>query len=276
MAEQNQQRSGQLTGDIDLRALACTVIGFVASAIAIYVTVGGLGTPFKGRSRSAYAPTRLKRKTLATEEQNQQRSGRQRCDINLLGMTGSAIDLAISAIAIYVTTGALRNLFKRQYPSANTPSRITTKALAMDEQHQQRIGHETRDINIRAVTWAAIGLVISALAVYATVGGLFNLFKRQYPSPNAPSRITTPGRLPPQPRLQTRPADDLQQLREAENAKLNSYGWIDKSMGVVRIPIDRAMDLLAQRGLPARNTSSEIGGKTVLQMRQEKAEASHP
>jgi hypothetical protein len=45
---------------------------------------------------------------------------------------------------------------------------------------------------------------------------------------------------------------------------------------VVRIPIDRAMDLLAQRGLPARNTSRAIRGKTVLQMRQEKAEASHP
>jgi hypothetical protein len=68
----------------------------------------------------------------------------------------------------------------------------------------------------------------------------------------------------------------LQQLREAESAKLNSYGWIDKSTGVVRIPIDRAMDLLAQRGLLARGTSNEIGGKTVLQMRQEKAKASHP
>jgi hypothetical protein len=68
----------------------------------------------------------------------------------------------------------------------------------------------------------------------------------------------------------------LQQFTEAQNAKLNSYGWIDKSAGVIRIPIDRAMDLLAQRGLPARDDVHETGGKTPLQMRQEKAEASEP
>jgi hypothetical protein len=68
----------------------------------------------------------------------------------------------------------------------------------------------------------------------------------------------------------------LQQLLEADNTKLNSYGWIDKSAGVIRIPIDRAMDLLAQRGLPVRDGDHETGGKTPLQMRQEKAEASEP
>ena len=37
-----------------------------------------------------------------------------------------------------------------------------------------------------------------------------------------------------------------------EEQTLNSYGWVDQQAGVVRIPIDRAMDLLAQRGLPTR------------------------
>lgn len=41
-------------------------------------------------------------------------------------------------------------------------------------------------------------------------------------------------------------------LYAAENKKLNSYGWVDRSNGIVHIPIDRAMDLLLQRGLPAR------------------------
>lgn len=146
----------------------------------------------------------------------------------------------------------------------------------MDEPNQQRIGHETRDINVRVVTWTAIGLVVSAMVMGVTVGGLFSLFKSQHPSASASSRITTPVALPPPPRLQTNPTADLQQLREVENAKLNSYGWIDKSAGVVRIPIDRAMDLLAQRGLPARGESEDSGGKTPLQMRQEKAEATKP
>jgi hypothetical protein len=210
------------------------------------------------------------------DKQNQRRIGHKTRDFDLRAMIGTAIDFVVSVVAIYVTMGALSNLFNRQYRSASAPAPITKRALAMDEQNPQIIGHETRDINLPAVTWTAIGLVISAIAMYVTIGGLFDLFKRQYPSTSAPSRITTPGRLPSQPRLQTNPAYDLQQFRESESAKLNSYGWIDKSAGVLRIPIDRAMDLLAQRGLPARDNRNEIGGKTPLQMRQEKAEESRP
>jgi len=41
-------------------------------------------------------------------------------------------------------------------------------------------------------------------------------------------------------------------LPHAENEKLGSYGWVDKEGGVTRIPIDRAMDVMLQRGFPAR------------------------
>jgi hypothetical protein len=209
-------------------------------------------------------------------EQNQPRIGHQTRKTNLRVVTGTAIDFVVSIIAIYVTVGALGNFFKRQHPSASAPSRIIERELAMDEQSQQQNGHETRDINLRAVTWTAVGLVVSAIAIYVAMGGLFNLFKSRHPSASDPSRITAPGTLPSQPRLQTNPAYDLQQLRELENAKLSSYGWVDKSAGIVRIPIDRAIALMAQRGLPARGNNYDIGGKTPLQMRQEKAEVSHP
>ena len=45
---------------------------------------------------------------------------------------------------------------------------------------------------------------------------------------------------------------NLQTFREHEDEKLTTYGWIDKNTGVVRIPIDRAKDLLLERGLPVR------------------------
>lgn len=51
----------------------------------------------------------------------------------------------------------------------------------------------------------------------------------------------------PYPREQTNGEVDLQALRAREDAELNSYGWIDKTAGVIRIPIDRAMDLMVQR-----------------------------
>ena len=62
-------------------------------------------------------------------------------------------------------------------------------------------------------------------------------------------------RLPPEPRLQTDPRGDLRELRAHEDAVLSTYGWVDKAAGVVRIPIDEAMRITAQRGLPARSAS---------------------
>ena len=62
-------------------------------------------------------------------------------------------------------------------------------------------------------------------------------------------------RLPPEPRLQTNPRQDLSDLRAREDQLLNSYGWVDKNTGVVRIPIERAMQLIVERGLPTRSES---------------------
>ena len=50
----------------------------------------------------------------------------------------------------------------------------------------------------------------------------------------------------PAPREQPDPGADLAALRAREDAELNSYGWIDRTGGIVRIPIDRAIDLLSQ------------------------------
>jgi hypothetical protein len=207
-------------------------------------------------------------------ERNQQRTGNRMPKHGLRVLIGKALDLCISAAAILLTERALARFVKRRHTADNPPREINKTRL--DETKQQRSGHQTSEINLRGVTWATIGLVIAVVAVLVTVGGLFSLFKRQYASESAPPRITIAGRLPPAPRLQTNPTSDLQQLLEAENAKLNSYGWIDKSGGVIRIPIERAMDLLAQRGLPARSEDRQTRGKTPLQMRQEKAEASAP
>lgn len=47
---------------------------------------------------------------------------------------------------------------------------------------------------------------------------------------------------------------DYLALRQQQSEKLNSYGWVDRSNGIVRIPIDHAMDLIASRGLPVAPT----------------------
>jgi hypothetical protein len=72
--------------------------------------------------------------------------------------------------------------------------------------------------------------------------------------------------------LQIKGAVDLANLRAAEEANLDSYGWIDQNSGTVRIPIDRAMQLLLERGLP------DVGaGQTPLSLMQARpAESATP
>ena len=78
---------------------------------------------------------------------------------------------------------------------------------------------------------------------------------------------------PPLPNLQKQPFKDVYMLRLGENEKLTSYGWVDKEGGLVRLPIDRAMDVMLQRGFPARAeggnalnvvTQDSSSGRTVV------------
>jgi hypothetical protein len=57
-------------------------------------------------------------------------------------------------------------------------------------------------------------------------------------------------------------------LYAAQNQKLDSYGWQDQSNGIVHIPIDRAMDLVVQRGLPARTNGVSGTDGSPLQLIQ--------
>jgi len=113
---------------------------------------------------------------------------------------------------------------------------------------------EQRDVNVRALYGFAIGLATVGLAIYVVVWLLFGYFAhresggaREYPLSASQDR-----RLPPEPRLQVNPRDDLRQLRAQEDTLLHSYQWVDKPAGVVRIPIEQAMRLTIERGLPTR------------------------
>jgi hypothetical protein len=72
-----------------------------------------------------------------------------------------------------------------------------------------------------------------------------------------PLALTREAQLPPEPRLQTHPREDLRDLRAHEDEVLTSYGWVDKNTGVVRIPIEEAMKIVVERGLPAREGPNE-------------------
>ncbi|MEP6810905.1 MAG: hypothetical protein ABI992_11735, partial [Chthoniobacterales bacterium] len=79
------------------------------------------------------------------------------------------------------------------------------------------------------------------------------------------------------PQLQANPAVDLARMQFADDEALHHYGWVDKQHGVLRIPIDRAMDLIVERGLPTRGPGTQnASGVTPVEMQKRKAEAAKP
>jgi len=129
---------------------------------------------------------------------------------------------------------------------------------AHDAGENPAVHHEESDVNIRAILGFGLGLFVVAVFLHLIVWGLFRYFDaRESAKVTAeyPLAVSQGTRVPPEPRLQIAPREDLQDLRAAEDAILNGYGWVDKNNGVVRIPIDEAMKLTLQRGLPARENA---------------------
>ncbi len=116
--------------------------------------------------------------------------------------------------------------------------------------------HEIRDVHTRGVIIFGVGLFVSLAITLFLMGKIFHYFEATQSLGPPASPFAETRTLPAQPRLQTEPRQDLKGPRNEQEKLLNSYGWVDRNLGIVRIPIDRAMDLLAQRGLPVRSGPS--------------------
>lgn len=136
------------------------------------------------------------------------------------------------------------------------------------EIENEEIQHEESDVNIRSIFGFGIGLFVVAVVIHVAIYVLFVFFTNQEAKANAspqyPLAAGQESRLPPEPRLQTNPRQDLQDLRAQEDATLNGYSWVDRNAGVVRIPIADAMKLTLQRGLPARPQAPQNGAAAAM------------
>lgn len=113
---------------------------------------------------------------------------------------------------------------------------------------------ESRDASARAIVWFGVGLVLTLIVAFAAV----HFFERalRHDMPDTPPAPAAAFGSPP---LQTAASEDLARFREEQAAKIHSYGWVDRRQGIIRIPIERAMELVAKRGLPTRAPAQ--GGK---------------
>ena len=113
----------------------------------------------------------------------------------------------------------------------------------------------SRDANVRSVSRFVLGLVVGIIAALLLMWFLFDRFAvreaRRSPQPETMA-ASNPQKEPPEPRLQPTPVMDLKEFRAGEEAILNDYGWVNPEKGIVRIPVERALELVAKEGLPSR------------------------
>ncbi len=119
--------------------------------------------------------------------------------------------------------------------------------------------HEHTDIPVRTIGKYMMGLALSGVVIVLVLGALWKLFQETIPEEARVPAWSGPRELPPTPRLQIAPAEDLADYRKKETERLNSYGWVDRSAGKVHIPIEQAIDGVVRAGLPARTPAPAPG-----------------
>jgi hypothetical protein len=123
-------------------------------------------------------------------------------------------------------------------------------------------GYETRDANVRGVfsflVLLAVVLVFTALLCW----GLFKYFSTNQANPAAASPFAGTRQLPTGPPLQVNPRQDFLRFRAEQEHSLESYSWENRDDGTVRVPIERAIEMLLKQGLPvAPSTSPDAAQK---------------
>ena len=156
-----------------------------------------------------------------------------------------------------------------------------------DMHPEKSTGHgdyERSDIGIAGVVYFLIGLAVAAVIVHFVVAGLYKFLenrseaRQRAVSPLVTNAARDTRTLPPEyktdaegadyekylqknfpePQLETNERTELNKIRLREEETLSTYDYVDKNAGTVRIPIDRAMDILVQRGLPARMNPMDL------------------
>lgn len=132
-----------------------------------------------------------------------------------------------------------------------------TRAEAAKHHIEDPAAIEHTDVQPKGVLIFLGGLFAALALTLVVVFWLFNFFGVRR-APYQPFPVIKADQIPPEPRLLVAPGREMRDVRAQEDSILDTYGWVNHGAGVVRIPIDRAMDILAQRGLPARTGQGPV------------------
>jgi hypothetical protein len=120
-------------------------------------------------------------------------------------------------------------------------------------------GHEANTLVVKGLILFAVVLVGVGVVVELSLVYIMKDFKKEevVQEALAPPLLRDKSATFPAPQLQRQPPTDLVKFKEAELARLNGYGWVDRQAGIAHIPIDRAIEIVASTGLPSSSVPPE-------------------
>ncbi|WP_263262299.1 hypothetical protein [Pseudomonas sp. RIT-PI-S] len=126
-----------------------------------------------------------------------------------------------------------------------------------DKQPPAAPGVEPDAISVRGILYTGAGLLVMLLASGSVIALLMHYYPIIYQRRQPPlTQVEQQREPPPRPHLEVNSPAEGEQALSAGRAKLQGYGWVPGEQGVAHIPIERAMQLLGERGWPAQN----VGG----------------
>ncbi|WP_435018747.1 hypothetical protein TA3x_000732 [Tundrisphaera sp. TA3] len=120
-------------------------------------------------------------------------------------------------------------------------------------------GYETRDLALKPIVYFVVGLLLFGGAVQYVMRTIMTVYYfPQSASANVPKfdDVMRDQNQPYAPQLQRDTTKDMLEMYAQEDAILESYG-VDKKTGAQRIPLARAIDVVARKGLPVRPNPPE-------------------
>lgn len=120
------------------------------------------------------------------------------------------------------------------------------------------VSFEPQDVQpspiLKFLWWLGVTVVLSFILSLGVYKGLISYWTGTYEQP-APSRAAGPA-YPPEPRLQAMPGhqiDPQQDMRDkvkADTQENEKLGWVDQKSGIAQIPVNDAMKIILEKGLP--------------------------
>jgi hypothetical protein len=132
-----------------------------------------------------------------------------------------------------------------------------------DSHHQSSAPYETTDANVHQISIWTVSIFVTMFAGMISMAALlFGFVKFPASLERPPTAAEYERSLPPAPRLQVNQVDDLRQFREREQQMLTTYGR-EPNSGAIRIPIDKAIDIVSERGVLPKTAAAVAPAATA-------------